>query len=114
MKTRLFKLLPLVPAGSPDWDIAAYQGEVIVRALSPADARIVASHAEIDFLDVSAKPAHGVSTRMASAFRNLLLYSVVKLTDDRFQSDGPREVVDGQISNPLASAIKNKPNENSS
>jgi len=66
---------------------------VTVRALSPADARVVAAGAEVDFLDTDAKPSHGVSTEFASAFRDELLYAVAEDTSGHFPADGPREIV---------------------
>lgn len=101
MTRKLFKLFPAAEAWDPNWDRAPSQGVVVVRADSPADARIVASEAEPDFLDTDAKPGDGVSTRFASAFRDAKLYSVVEIDSTEFTIDGPREVVLGTIRNPL-------------
>ncbi|MBU4531002.1 MAG: hypothetical protein KUA43_05575 [Hoeflea sp.] len=86
----------MIPSAEPDdprWDNAPCHGEIRVRALSPADARIVAAGAEIDFLDIGAKPGDGTTTDFASAFRDDKLYHVVLDPDDG--SAGPRGLVTG-------------------
>lgn len=94
---RIFRLEPTAAPDDPNWDLAPSQGIVLVRAESPADARIVASEAEDDFLGSGALPADDKSTRFASAFRDDKLYSVSEVNDQRFATDGPREIVDGRI-----------------
>lgn len=94
---KIFRLEPSAAPDDPNWDIAPSQGIVIVRAASPADARLVASEAESDFLNSGSLPADDKSTRFASAFRNDKLYSVSEVNDERFESDGPREIVEGRI-----------------
>lgn len=101
MTRKIYKLSPIAAAWDPNWDVAVNQGEVIVRADSPADARIVASDAEPDFLDCNAMPGEGTSTRSASAFRNEKLYSVTEMNADMFPQNGPREVLAGDIVNPV-------------
>ncbi|MDN2565383.1 hypothetical protein N1F89_04050 [Aquibium sp. A9E412] len=93
----IYRLEPSAAPDDPRWDNAPTQGTVIVRAESPADARLVASEAEADFLEVDAKPGDGVSTSFASAFRNPLLYSVVEDTGTRFAAEGPRAVLEGDL-----------------
>lgn len=75
---RIYRLSPLAALDDPNWQNATYQGEVIVAARSSGDARIVAAEAELDFLEIDAKPAEGVTTEMASAFRSDTLYSVIE------------------------------------
>lgn len=90
----------LIPCAAPDdsgWDLAPNQGEVVVRAYSPADARVVAAEAEGDFPDGHARPAHGVRTAPASAFRDLRLYTVVEETSDRFDKKGGRGILGGRV-----------------
>lgn len=94
---KIFRLEPITSPDDPNWDLAPSQGTVVVRAESPADARIVASEAEEDFLGSGALPADDKSTRFASAFRNDKLYSVSEVTDDEHSADGPREVLEGAI-----------------
>lgn len=101
MSRRIFKLIPIAAVGDPNWDRATNQGEVVVRANSPADARIVASEAEADFTDIGAKPGDGVSTRFASAFRDDKLYTVIEDDTGTFSRAGPREVLSGTVRDPL-------------
>lgn len=101
MPRAIFRLEPAADAGDPNWDRAPNQGVVIVRADSPADARIVASEAETDFLEQSAKPGDGVSTRFASAFRDDKLYAVLESSSDEWPAEGERGVLAG-LSDPDA------------
>jgi hypothetical protein len=94
----IYRLEPTAAPGDPNWDLATSHGTVIVRAESPADARIVASEAEADFLDSNALPADDKSTRFASAFRNDKLYSVSEVADSTHSPEGPRKVLEGEIS----------------
>ena len=98
MPRGIFRLEPAADAGDPNWDRAPNQGVVIVRADSPADARIVASEAEADFLESDAKPGDGVSTRFASAFRDDKLYSVEEDSSGQWPAQGDREVLVGLAS----------------
>jgi hypothetical protein len=95
---KIFRLEPSAAAGDPNWDRAPSHGTIFVRAESPADARIVASGAEEDFLETDALPSHDKTTRFASAFRDDKLYSVSEADDGGYTAEGPREVVGGRIS----------------
>lgn len=95
MVNRIFRLVPAAEPGDPNWQRADNHGVVVVRAASPADARIVASEAEADFLESPAKPGDGVSTRFASAFRDDKLYSVEEDGSGRWPAEGDRAVLDG-------------------
>ncbi|KJS17661.1 MAG: hypothetical protein VR78_05825 [Hoeflea sp. BRH_c9] len=86
--------MPSARPDDPRWDNAPNHGEIRVRALSPADARIVAADAEVDFLDIDAKPGDGTTTDFASAFRDDKLYHVVLDAEDG--SGGPRGVIADQ------------------
>ncbi len=97
MPTRVYRLEPIAEADDPNWGRAPNRGAVIVRAESPADARVLASQAETDFLDVDARPAHGVSTDFASAFRDQRLYAVREDDSGRFAHEGERAVLAGAI-----------------
>jgi hypothetical protein len=90
---KIFRLIPDAAETDPNWDLAQPAGEVVVRARSAADARILAAEAEVDFLDTSAKPGDGVSTTFASAFRDQRLYRVVEDESGTFPSEGPRTVL---------------------
>jgi hypothetical protein len=93
----LFRLVPRAAPDDPRWLGHIPSDGVVVRARSAADARVVAAEAETDFLDIDAKPSHGVSTRFASAFRDELLYQAVEIAEGEFSRAGPREVVAGRI-----------------
>lgn len=92
---RVYRLIPDAAETDPNWDLAEPAGEVIVRARSPADARILAAEAEVDFLDTPAKPGDGVSTAFASAYRDDKLYRVVEDDSSAFPRRGPRMVLSG-------------------
>lgn len=94
---KLYRLVPIAPPGDSNWDLAPNQGEVVVRARSSGDARVVAAEAELDYLDIDALPGDGNSTTSASAFRNERLYTVVDETNPAYPVEGPRGVVAGKV-----------------
>lgn len=94
----LYRLVPVAAADDPNWGKAPSHGEVVVRAYSHADARIVAAEAEGDFPESSAKPGDGNSTAFASAFRDDKLYTVVEEGSDE---GGARGVIEGDFSFPV-------------
>ncbi|RCS25118.1 hypothetical protein DUT91_06750 [Phyllobacterium salinisoli] len=96
-KLKIFRLVPIAEPNDPRWDNSPYQGEVVVRARSAADARLVASEAEKDFLDIDAKLIDDASTRTWSAFREDKLYTVIEDETDTYPGEGLREVVEGNI-----------------
>ena len=94
---KLYRLVPVASATDGNWDLAPNQGEVVVRARSSGDARVVAAEAELDYLEIDALPGDGNSTTSSSAFRSEKLYTVVDETDPSYPLDGPREVVAGTV-----------------
>lgn len=68
------------------------QGAVTVAARTAGDARIVATSQEVDFQQVDAAPAEGVSTDFASAFRDEKLYTVIEIA--RGRTDLSRGIID--------------------
>ncbi|UPA26274.1 hypothetical protein [Shinella oryzae] len=94
---KLYRLVPVAAASDTNWDNAPNQGEVVVRARSSGDARVVAAEAELDFTEIDALPGDGNSTTSSSAFRNEKLYTVIDETDSTYSADGPRGVVDGTV-----------------
>ncbi|WP_416797159.1 hypothetical protein [Ciceribacter azotifigens] len=94
---QIYRLVPLAEPDDPNWQNSPSHGEVVVRARSAGDARIVATEAEGDFPEVHAKPAEDVSTAIGSAFRSDKLYSVVLDESGHYPAEGPRGVVAGQI-----------------
>tara|TARA_R110002020_G_scaffold109430_10_gene253073 strand:+ start:1004 stop:1357 length:354 start_codon:yes stop_codon:yes gene_type:complete len=91
---KLYRLTPSAQPDDPRWDNAPNHGEILVRALSPADARIVAAQSEVDFLDIGAKPGDGTTTDFASAFRDDKLYHVALESEDA--GTGERGIVSGK------------------
>ncbi|PYE23933.1 hypothetical protein C8J32_10646 [Rhizobium sp. PP-CC-3A-592] len=91
----IYKLLPNAAPVDPRWLGAASAPVVFVAAYTSGDARIVATEAEVDFLDISAKPAEGVSTAFASMFRDEKLYTVIEVEHGR--TDLKRGVVSGDL-----------------
>lgn len=94
---KLYRLIPIAAATDPNWDLAPNQGEVVVRARSSGDARVVAAEAELDFMEIDALPGDGNSTTSSSAFRSEKLYTVVDEAAGTYPLEGPREVVAGTI-----------------
>lgn len=91
----IYRLVPIAAKGDRNWDNASDLGEVVVAARSTGDARIVAAAAELDFMEIDASPAEGVTTAMASAFRNEKLYSVIEL--ERGRTGLSRGVITGEV-----------------
>ncbi|UDF28674.1 UNVERIFIED_ORG: hypothetical protein LHK14_14265 [Roseateles sp. XES5] len=94
---KLYRLVPIAAPTDTNWNLAPNQGEVVVRARSSGDARVVAADAELDFMEIDALPGDGNSTTSSSAFRNEKLYTVVVETDPAYPVEGPREVVAGTV-----------------
>jgi hypothetical protein len=94
---KLYRLVPVAAASDTNWDNAPNQGEVVVRARSSGDARVVAAEAELDYMEIDALPGDGNSTTSSSAFRNEKLYTVVDVSDPAYPVEGPREVVAGTV-----------------
>ena len=94
---KIYRLVPIASPDDPQWQNSPSQGEVVVRARTTGDARIVASEAELDFTDIDALPAEGNSTDMASAFRSEKLYTVILDESGRFSAEGQRAVLDGLV-----------------
>ncbi|MGE6739426.1 hypothetical protein ACQKGC_04025 [Allorhizobium pseudoryzae] len=94
---KIYRLVPSAPLDDPQWMDRLPQGEIVVRARTSGDARVVASEAELDFTEIDALPAEGNSTEMASAFRSEKLYTVIEDVTGRFSGEGPRQVVDGTV-----------------
>ncbi|MDR6759538.1 hypothetical protein J2Y48_004854 [Mycoplana sp. BE70] len=92
----VYRLVPIAARNDPRWGNSPYQGEVVVAARSPGDARIVAASRELDYMEVDAAPADNVTTSNASAFRSDKLYSVIEI--DRDRTDLERGVLEGNVS----------------
>ena len=94
---KLYRLVPIASPTDTNWHLAPNQGEVVVRARSSGDARVVAAEAELDYLEIDALPGDGNSTTSWSAFRNEKLYTVVDEADPAYPIEGPRGVVAGTV-----------------
>ncbi|WP_252192759.1 hypothetical protein [Rhizobium sp. CSW-27] len=103
---KIYRLVPNAPAEDPQWMDRPPQGEVVVRARTTGDARLVATEAEVDYTDTDALPAEGNSTDMASAFRSEKLYTVIEDMSGRFPSDGPRGVLEGRVSSDTITPVQ--------
>ena len=100
MTEQALRIYRLIPRAAPDdgaWDLAPNQGEVVARAYSPADARLVAAEAEGDFPEMNARPGDGVRTAPASAFRDGRLYAVVEEASEHFAREGARRILGGRV-----------------
>ena len=91
----IYRLEPVAAPDDPRWQNAPAHGTVVVAARTAGDARVVAAGAELDFLEVDALPAEGVSTLNASAFRDEKLYTVIEV--GRGLQGLVRGVVDGEV-----------------
>jgi len=87
----LYRLVPTARPDDPNWDRAPNRGEVVVRARSSGDARVVAAQAETE------EGAAGLFTTevRASAFMDEKLYTVRDEPEGRHPIDGPRMVLEG-------------------
>ena len=47
---KLYRLVPAAAPDDPNWDLAPSHGVVVVAALTPGDARVVASEAEHELI----------------------------------------------------------------
>jgi hypothetical protein len=94
---QIYRLKCVAAKDDPRWINTGSQDDVIVRALSPADARLVASEAEDDFLESDALPGDGNSTRTFSAYRDDKVFTVIEESTSPFSRDGERGVLSGSI-----------------
>lgn len=92
----VYRLVPLASPTDPRWQNSLHQGEVVVAARTAGDARVVASGCELDFMEVDAAPAEGVTTTHTSAFRDEKLYSVIEI--ERGRRDILRGKLEGNVS----------------
>ena len=97
-RMKIYRLVPIARATDGNWKNAVWLGEVVVRAKTAGDARVVASLAELDFVETDAAVSSaGKAMEVASAFRSDKLYNVVEDNSGRFVPNGPREVIGGRV-----------------
>lgn len=94
---KIYRLKRIAAKDDPRWTITGSQNDVTVRAKSPADARVVASEAEDDFLQSTALPGDGNSTRTFSAYRDDKVFTVIEETASSFSLEGERGVLAGEV-----------------
>lgn len=105
-KLKLYRLIPVARAGDPSWQNSDHQGEIVVRAFSPADARVTAAQAELDVAKIDAPALEGNAPQNASPFRNERLYAVVEMLDrNGIADDGPRGVLPGAVAGAMNKPI---------
>ena len=92
MQHHVYRLVPVAHPGDPNWGRAVSQGEVVVRALSSGDARVVASHAEA--AAITLREPQATTQVEASALRDPKLYHVVRDDSGRYPAEGPRTVLE--------------------
>jgi hypothetical protein len=92
--TKIYRLTPIAAADDPNWVRALNQGEVIVRARSSGDARIVAAYGEAMALTLKSPEAAETTAKVeVSAFRDPRLYHVAEHSGGKFDPTGPRAVL---------------------
>lgn len=87
----LYRLVPTARPDDPNWDRAPSRGEVVVRARSSGDARVVAALAETE----EGRAGLFTTEVKASAFLDEKLYTVRDEPEGRYTSAGPRMVIEG-------------------
>lgn len=95
MSMKIFRLEPVADPGDPNWDRANDLGPVIVRAKSPAHARLTAGEAEASLLGASEGTKPAARNPFSSAFCDERLYRVVEDKSQRFSAEGESAVLAG-------------------
>lgn len=92
----IYRLYPLAEPGASNWDIARNHGEVVVRAKTSGDARLVAAEAEVD-LARRHDENDDINSIRASAFTNEKLYGVQQISDGGLDPQGERGLMEGNL-----------------
>ncbi|MDB5623174.1 MAG: hypothetical protein JWR39_1737 [Devosia sp.] len=98
LQHHVYRLVPVAGPNDPNWGRAVPQGEVVVRALSSGDARVVASHGEA--AAITLREPLATTQVEASALRDPKLYHVVQDTSGRYSAEGPRAVLQAMFQVP--------------
>lgn len=93
--TAIYRLTPIARPEDLNWDRAANHGDVVVRARSSGDARVVASEGEARAMGKD--PTLATTQLLASAFRDSHLYAVLRVSDSEHPALGPREVLEADF-----------------
>ena len=94
----IYRLVPVAPSTDPGWQRASNQGDVIVRASSPGEARAFAALAEAAHLQGGA-PNMTIQVE-ASAFKDQTLYTVLLEAHPVYPEDGPDGVLEANFRKP--------------
>ncbi|GLQ55511.1 hypothetical protein [Devosia nitrariae] len=95
VETAIYRLTPIAQPDDTNWDRTVNRGDVIVRARSSGDARVVASEGEAEAMGKN--PTLATTQLLASAFRDSHLYAVRRVSDSQHPALGPREVLEADF-----------------
>ena len=94
------RLWRITPSAAPDdtrWHNSQMWREVVVRAETATEARVIASRMESDEMELSPRFSSGTQAKdYPSAFYDESLYSVTEIpagASGQFSADGPREIL---------------------
>ena len=91
----IYRLTPAADADDPMWVLGRRHGDVLVRADSPAQARIVAAGAEDDLYAPFRFAEDGVTNAYFSPFRSEQHYLVLEEAAAAHAQAGPPAVLEG-------------------
>ncbi|MCD7059802.1 hypothetical protein [Pelagibacterium xiamenense] len=94
----IYRLYPVAGRGTSNWDIAANRGEVVVRARTTGDARLVAAEAEARSAGDGRHENDDVYSVRSSAFTDEKMYGVQRIETPQYAEDGDRMVLSGDLS----------------
>jgi len=103
----IYRLTPAAGPDDPRWVLGRNHGEVVVRAASPAQARIVAAGVEDELYAPFRFAEDGVTNAYHSPFRDEQLYVVTDDASGLHPADGPPAVLaglDGPAQDPRSTA----------
>ncbi len=95
---RLWRIVPAVPPDDPRWLGGPIWREIIVRAESAAEARVIASRMDADVFEYrpDRNSAGAQAMDMPSALYDETLYEVLEIpagATTQFTPEGPREIL---------------------
>ncbi|WP_404404662.1 hypothetical protein [Pelagibacterium halotolerans] len=93
----IYRLYPVAGPAASNWDLAANRGEIIVRAKTTGDARLVAAEAEARSAGDGRHENDDVYSVRASAFTDEKMYGVQRIETPQFPEDGDRAVLAGDV-----------------
>ncbi len=93
----IYRLIPVAGPEDPNWSLSPCQGEVGGAREEQRRCADCRDGGRSRFSRKRAKPAEGVSTASASAFRNEKLYTVIEDISGQYPGEGPRAVLSGSF-----------------